>query len=375
MAIYLVVMTFALALGRILQKDKRSYIVIMTVILTAISACRTESVGADTFQFCQAFRELNAGGIADQGGRSLEPGFQFLCRFLGVLSTDAQILIVVTSLFCVPTLMYSIYKNSSDISLSVYLFVAFNFFSYEMNAMRQVLAICIILLGVELFLKKGRRLLFAGVILAASLFHSSAIIMLVLLIFDRLPARLSFCWGSVFLGGVGYLLCPAIFSVAVSVLGYSLYVGTDFTQSNYFGAVFQMLVPLCILLVVTTLLASAESQRGSLSFTKASVNNCLSLKEGRSLFETAPLYNSACVTFIASLMAVRISLFSRFQNYFQFFALILIPDALHLAEPRFASLMKWTIVLMSLIYWLVVAIYRPEWFAVVPYQSIFDLLA
>lgn len=367
-------MGLALALGRILQKDKRAYMAVMTVVLTAISACRTEKVGADTLQFCQAFRELNAGGIVDQAGRSLEPGFQLLCHVLGSISSDAQILIVATSFFCVPVLMYSIYKNSSDVSLSVYLFISFNFFSYEMNAMRQVLAICIILLGVELFLKKRRRVLFAGTVLIAALFHSSAVIMLVLLVLDCFPAKSSFCWVSVALGVLGYLLCPAIFSVAVSVLGYSLYVGTGFTQSNYFGAVFQMLIPLCIVFVVTALLASSESRKGGLSFSKASANRCLFLKEGRSLFDMAPLYNSACITFVASVMAIRISLFSRFQNYFQFFALVLIPDALHLAEPKFASLMKWAIILISLLYWLIIAIYRPEWFSVVPYQAIFDPL-
>ena len=373
MAIYVVTMASALILGRLLQKDRKIYMMIMTVILTAISACRTEKIGADTQQFCQAFREINSGGIVDRAGRELEYGFQLLCKILGEVSSDAQILIIVTSIFCVPVLMYSIYKNSVDVSLSVYLFIAFNYFSYEMNAMRQVIAICIILLGIELFLKKHKNVLFVLTVLFATLFHSSAITMLVLLIIDKLPARISFVWLSILIGVAGYLLGPAVFSAAVSVLGYSLYVGSEYVQSNYFGAVFQMLVPLFILFAVSALLASSASRGGRiLRFMKSSANQCLSTKGSSSLFEMSSMYNSACITFIAAMMTVRISLFSRLQNYFQFFSLILIPDALHLAEPRFASLVKWVIIVASLVQWLIVAIYRPEWFAVVPYQSIFD---
>lgn len=85
---------------------------------------------------------------------------------------------------------YFIYKESTDVVLSAELML-FNCFYYRfMTMMRQGLAISIILVAYTLLNGSERKLKdyikFALLILLASTFHSSAILCMLMILFDRL---------------------------------------------------------------------------------------------------------------------------------------------------------------------------------------------
>lgn len=79
--------------------------------------------------------------------------------------------------------LYSVlYKYSIDFPLSAYLFIAETSFTWLLNGTRQFLAVCILFIGAEIFLKKGK-LWFVLLAFVLATIHTSAIFVAVIAFF------------------------------------------------------------------------------------------------------------------------------------------------------------------------------------------------
>ena len=103
MLIYVILIITILAMGYIfkansIDKNKKIYIIIIGIILIIISGFRSVNVGADTLQFCRDFDNIKRIGW-DYVFRATryEIGFVFLCKILGEICNNYQILIFFTS--------------------------------------------------------------------------------------------------------------------------------------------------------------------------------------------------------------------------------------------------------------------------------------
>ena len=138
------------------------------------------------------------------------PGFslvQAIARSIGLHSFQ-QFRVFITLLYSIP-LVLVYWKYSEDYVFSVFLYVAtMSYDSWMMNAMRQYLAAMMIFAAVPLLVRK-KYILTLLVILAAMTVHSSAIVMIPVLLISQLKP-----WGK-----------PAIFSfIAFAVVLY-FYIG------------------------------------------------------------------------------------------------------------------------------------------------------
>ena len=102
--------------------------------------------------------------------------FQWLIKV--IFGNNNQIFrIILVSIHCIPVLFF-FRKYSTDYLMSLYLFLAAgNHFAWMMNGIRQYIAVSIIMAAVPLMLKK-KYLPLVLIILFASTFHTSALIML-----------------------------------------------------------------------------------------------------------------------------------------------------------------------------------------------------
>ncbi len=134
----------------------------------------------DTFFYIYSYRLLDrdmepvhfrfSGGI-------LYPLLQYWCR---MRSDEPHQLIMITALIaCIP-IVYAIYKYSCSFELGIALYVLTGYFTFSMNGIRQYAAAGILILGMKYMLsdKKTDFFKFLLLVLAAWLFHTSALVMI-----------------------------------------------------------------------------------------------------------------------------------------------------------------------------------------------------
>lgn len=109
-------------------------------------------------------------------------GFYFFAAiFKNLTGFDYRIWFWVIALFQGLTLVYFFRKYSSSFTVSVFLFVAStDYISWMLNGVRQFMAVCIVLYGTKFFISK-KYIPSILVIVFASAFHQSALIMLPIL--------------------------------------------------------------------------------------------------------------------------------------------------------------------------------------------------
>ncbi|WP_444684346.1 EpsG family protein [Alkalicoccus luteus] len=106
-----------------------------------------------------------------------EPGFGVLQWLLQSISYDGQILIFTCALITLTIITAVTYHYSRLFELSLYVFITSGMFLVSMNGMRQYLAAAIVFAGAS-FLFNGKFIPYAALVLLASTFHQSALIML-----------------------------------------------------------------------------------------------------------------------------------------------------------------------------------------------------
>lgn len=117
---------------------------------------------------------------------NLESGYIILAKLCTYITTEYYIIFIVTSAIIIGLIMLTIFTKSKNALLSVIIFFLGGFFFDSLNIMRQYLAISLIIFGYRFLLGKKRYwILYVACVLLAASMHSSAIIMLVLLLFPK----------------------------------------------------------------------------------------------------------------------------------------------------------------------------------------------
>lgn len=157
------------------QKDK-AFLFISFFILTFFSAFRGKEVGTDTDAYMDIFLKY-VYGYSDPHS---EVGYSLFNQFLSYISTNPQAIIIASSIIINLGFMHFIYHNSKNAWISVYIYVTLFYYFYSFNAMRQFIAISIVLFAWN-FLKNGKIIRFILIVLLASTFHTTALISFLLI--------------------------------------------------------------------------------------------------------------------------------------------------------------------------------------------------
>lgn len=351
---YLSLMGIDLFFGRLLRvnKSKRNSNLFLFIIgfgLIFISGFRTIDIGVDTLQFCTNYVKIAGCGSVNEAlaVTRYESGFVLFCYLLTRVSSNYQLLLFFSSFIITISILDFIKNNSQDIALSVYFYITMSFFGMYMNIMRQALAIAIFLWIYDKYYKDGKFIKYSIGVLIASSFHSTALVLLML----PLISKINFKPKMILLMSVGSILLFAferqiITKIAFFTGYYGYLTKANYFEANYFGA-------LILFLVNLLLFSFCFIQRNQL-------NN-----------REENLLKVSFVSLLLTLCTVQISIVGRIAEFFNIFNILLIPNVLCVSNNiKNKGIFKLGIIVFLFIFWIVIAIYRPEWYGVVPYKSI-----
>lgn len=278
------------------------------VLLFIISAFRGD-FNVDYKNYSYLFKFFNQFDFSQAlQATSTEVGYKFLSRSIGVF-TDNELYLFITVSFIILACFYSQFnKYSAYIWLSVLMFVAVGPYYSSFNIMRQVLAAAIIFSGSK-FLYERKPFKYFLVVLLASSFHSTSIIMVIFYYILNLKFSLK---------NIAFILFSSVF------LMFSLDKIISFVQTHYY----------------TSYTESAYGMTGA-SFTSAVLPISILLF---TLFNYRKIdLNSSmqriwlnAVIFYAffSILGLQVFMVERLKHFFSPYALLLIPLIFSRIKPK-----------------------------------------
>ena len=217
------------------QNKSKKYIWICGVVIALFSALRTPFTGTtDNYwytvwyvelQSFESFKDYYDLHMSEYDLLSSEAGYYFTMWLLGHVFKDGQTAIVVSSLFITLATCRFIYRNSSDGPLSLTIYVCLGLFTFNMNGMRQAMAMSICLFAYE-FAKNRKLIPFVLAVLLAMLFHKTAMCFFPMFIVPRLKNNL-ISW-IIFV--VGLIIC--LLYIDRIVAGYYELSGEDYSNHS-----------------------------------------------------------------------------------------------------------------------------------------------
>ena len=128
-------------------------------------------------QYYQAYETLGKLPWRDVAQQRYEWGFFAFCKILYGISPHPQTLLLVTSGFFCAVMAHFLLRYGENIVLAAVLFLLLNFIAVFLNLMRQMMAVCMVILAMERWWDK-KYLSSVLLLLAAPMFHRSALICL-----------------------------------------------------------------------------------------------------------------------------------------------------------------------------------------------------
>jgi len=177
------------------NKSRKIYIIVVTIVLSLVSALRHNGVGIDTYSYYMSYinsQDLTWEYIGDnissffKGEMIKDPGYILLTKFLGLIIVDFNVYLFVVAFLFLSAIGYILYKSVGNlfgyvISYSYYLSLFYGFFPN--SAIRQTIAMAILLWAIIIYNDKHRRILPLVFLIFASLIHKSVIFGLIPLFF------------------------------------------------------------------------------------------------------------------------------------------------------------------------------------------------
>ncbi|MDE7312588.1 MAG: EpsG family protein [Eubacterium sp.] len=310
MAIYYITISILTGLGFFLSKkqpDKKTtfwYLTFVFAVLTLLSSFRY-AIGFDYFSYRSIYEMTAAGSFCDILYHCwYEPLFFVVCKGCSLLGMPFQMLLAAVSCFVLFTAMWFIFRYSKLPWLSVYLYITLQFLAYDMNLMRQAIAVSFFLLAFPM-LESRKLTAYTLFLFIGGLFHNSLwfVYPLSFLLVKKLSRKAIGCL--LFAAVCGYLCFDPLFSLVRPILPekYAIYQETYFWNSNNW----EYLVLPAIYLFFVCLFQNRIQDEGR-----------------RTIY-----FNSALFYFVISAFITKHFILERFAVYPFVFSLIAIPDFLH----------------------------------------------
>ncbi|MCH5196211.1 MAG: EpsG family protein [Oscillospiraceae bacterium] len=180
MLVYYLLLVGSLAIGIPLcrlKHGKKIYCGLAGAALFLVAAFR-EGVGFDYYPYTTWFYETTWRSEYELMGYGQEKGFLIPVKFLADATGNHQIMFVVIAAVITAAVMIYIYFYTEKAYISVFCFLAFGVFFNSMCFMRQMIAAAILLFAIR-YIKKKQFFRFLALVLFASAFHISALVMVV----------------------------------------------------------------------------------------------------------------------------------------------------------------------------------------------------
>lgn len=309
MAIYYITIIILTGLGyHLTEKQKKQthmllYLAVVFSSLVFLCSFRY-AIGFDYFSYREIY-EMTASMSLSEILKMFwyEPLFFVVCKCFNLCGLPFQLLITGISLFLLFSAVWFIAHYSKSAWISVYLYITLQFLAYDMNLMRQSIALCFFLFAYP-FLKSRRLAPYSACIFLGGLFHNSLwfVFPLYFLLLIRLSKKITICLIGTALAG--YLFFEPLFRFVRPLLPekYAVYDQTYFWNSSTWEYILPSLI-YCLLIYL--------------------YRNRINDDADRSIYLNSALYQC-----LISLFITKHFILERFAVYPFAFSLIAIPDIL-----------------------------------------------
>lgn len=255
-------------------------------------------------------------------------GFGFLQMLLQKnISEDPQILIFTTALITNLLIVFVLYNYSRMIEISLYVYITGGLFLVSMNGIRQVMAAAIAFVAIK-YLIKGNFIGYTCIVLVASLFHQSALVLIPIFFLVRFKA-----WSKA-------TMILIVLSVVI-VIGYEqfsklLFIAIEDTQYGHYKTF-------------------SEGGANLLRFAVAAVPIIFAYLGKERLREIFPhsdyIVNMSLLGLMFMLISTQNWIFARFSIYFELYQLILISWIIKVFREKDGKLIYFGIIICYFAYY------------------------
>lgn len=337
------------------RKGKTVFIICIFV-LGCLAAFRTSVVGNDTKEYIRIFQECEE---LIRNGTRFEIGYLYYNLFISLFSHQPRLLFVVTSSFIFTSYGIFIWKYSQRPKVALIFFFLITF-GLIVNTMRQCMAICILLFGIDSLLWT-RYFRFMVIVFLATLFHITSIIFLLVLplSFIKLNGKtlLIFVIGAV----LAYIMFSEILNIGFSY--FSMY--EYYSNGKYFEG--ETRLASMVKLFFSLLLFGI----GYFTYVKYTSQNWRKSHEGR-IYHLLLLLQLIAV--LIDFLSLKVNLLDRLDMYFTALSFVLISDAIYLIPSGNRRIITIILLVLYVSYNCVAMAYRPEWNRVYPIELSWTLL-
>lgn len=254
--IYIGLAACVFSLGKLAEVRNQKWAVWgIALLLSLVAGLRAVNVGIDTKTYTLVFN-LTAEGSTD-AIYGIEQSFIYICAFLLRLWSNVHFVFFVLALLSHGLILFRIWEDRENISLRWAILAYYvMFYAFSLNGVRQFVAVAIVVYATR-FVRQGKYFKFVLGILAATLFHTTALVGLAYLPFEVLSLR----YFNKERRTKSILLCAAVM-VALLVLApgfLAQYVSYFERQETAVG--FMLLAKILLLLASILIIRQATGQR------------------------------------------------------------------------------------------------------------------
>ena len=305
MAVYYITICSLAGAGFLFKKKETKavpvYLLLAFVVLTLLASMRY-AIGFDYFAYRNIYTMISQWTFHDiLVNYQYEPLYFVLCKIFSLMHCPYEIFLLCINALLLFTAMLFIYRYSKLPWISVYLYITLQFLAYDMNLIRQSLAICFFMLSYP-YLRDRKLLPYRILIIVGGLFHNSLWFMYPAYIFLPKKNTRTFTIGMILLAVTGYLFFEPFFNKLQPFLPlkYISYEGTYFWNSSTFDYVIPAAIYALFIYLFRSRIEDSHLR-----------NICL---------------NSALLHFLISLFITKHFILERFAVYPFIFSLIAIPE-------------------------------------------------
>ena len=352
MSIYIGLLFFFLGIWIVLKENKykcgRWYSVMFMTSFGVLAAIRASTVGNDTKNYLRVFNMISNGVYLDAWDERFEKGYLLLNEAVAMITQNEQVFLTIISIIVYAGFIYFIVQYSQNYFLSVFLFVTMRFFGQTMSGIRFSIAIAILLVAYDR-LQKKHVMQFVILVLLATMFHKTAIIFIIVAFFKYIKCNRNVVYLWVFLTLGCYIAAPYIINFLFNIFPlYGNYADRYLTTGVSLGTLIYAIVWGSVFILGYSI--QRYNRAGS---------------EGMNELNLMML-----VTVSIYVMSMYFTLLDRVAQYFGVFAIIYIPNCIHMIKDMrkryFLSIM---VMLVFMIYFVGIQILRPEWNAINLYRT------
>lgn len=356
MLFYFVIILFLvlLSIGKIKRVSDKTVLVIIMMFLYFLATFRSIDIGNDTRVYHNLFKHICSFHNLSFWSNRYEIGYLWLNEIISHLTNNFWVF-----LFIIDAIIYYAYyllfqKYSINPLFSVFLFFVLGSWGQTLNIIRLQLAIAMMIYAY--LSKENNKKLFMVVFIIMALFFQRISAIFILSYFIPKKINIKFYSVCMLLTFFCYLFFYKIISFIAPFiptlnhyLNSSTYVMGD-TKIATLITIFMRLIIIAFCLYIFI------KKKNNMDF-----ENCERI--GYQI-------NLVIISLLIMIISLRFNLLDRCSYYYWNFVYLLIPNIVHYLNYENKNIIKISIILFGIIYFISVNVYRPNWNHIYPYKTI-----